>query len=315
MRALGSLALVASSAVTASLLLMLSLNTTDKSVRPIIGLYEPAATREHRRHLDLEILFLAWSDPKAEAKIKDFLARAKRLRRIPFLTLEPFPCQKTRHEQIDLAVDVLTGKHDKNIDTISHTFSHYNGPILLRFAHEMDITGQYPWSLKNENDYIKIYRYFYKRITGQGSRELYWVWSPAGKPKANLFWPGKEYVDVIGLSVFASRAWTADHSLQSFSEQLQEKMALQRRFQKPVIIAEVGVSGTDFEQTQWILEAIASLYRFPSVCGFVYFQAPQPSWMPLKTGHEDWQLKPNAMRTLMNQLPLQQRIGSSCIEA
>jgi len=315
MRALASLALVGSSVVTTSLLIVLSVITANKPTRPLVGIYEAATSDHQRNHLDLEVLFLAWTDPNAVPTLRAFLGRSKQFNRIPMLTLEPFSDQAAGRGQADLLGDVLTGRHDQDIGAITHVLASHDGPILLRFGHEMDITGQYPWSFSKPSHYIDLYRYVYKKMTSRKTSNIHWVWSPAGKPQAGRFWPGGKYVDVIGVSIFASRAWMPDQSLQSFSEQLHEKSRFLRRFNRPVIVAEAGVSGTSSEQKRWINEAINSLPRFPEVCGFIYFQAPQPSWMPLPTGHENWELKPRPLRWLMHQLPLQPRNGRPCVES
>ena len=91
MRALGSLALVATSAATASLLVLLSHVSTHPSERPLLGIYEPMPTAIQNTPLGIEVLFLDWNDREAVTLLRSFLGEAQRRQRLPLLTLEPFP--------------------------------------------------------------------------------------------------------------------------------------------------------------------------------------------------------------------------------
>jgi endoglucanase len=314
MQALGSLALVTASAVTSSLLVVLSLATTDPPQRPLMGIYEPLPTAIHRNPLGFEVLFLDWNAADAVHQLQTFLTRAQRQQRMPLLTLEPFPDKASGRSNNDLLGDVHTGRHDRAIAAIARTLAAHPGPVLLRFAHEMDKPGQYPWGFVDPDRYIQLYHYVFWKVMAEGPTNLLWVWSPAGMSKADRYWPGDSYVDVLGLSIYASRAWTSDGSLESFSQQLEQKRWLQRRYRLPLLVAEAGVSGENTDQQRWIQEALASLPNFPEVCGLVYFQAQQPSWMPLATGHEDWQLKEEPLHWLLAHQPLAARRGLACAE-
>jgi beta-mannanase len=315
MRALGSIALVTASAFTSALLVVLSHAAPAPPVSPLVGLYEPVATAAQRRSFDLEVLFLDWNDPHAVPQLQDFLARARQQQRLPLLTLEPFPNRADGRTNRDLLGDVLSGRHDAAISSIARTLAAHPGTVLLRFAHEMDKPGQYPWGYADSSRYLRLYHYVYDKVATERPTNLRWVWSPAGNSRADRYWPGDPYVDLIGLSIYASRAWTPDRSLEGFAEQLEKKRWLQQRFGRPLLVAEAGVSGSPADQQGWLREALASLPRFPEVCGLVYFHAPQPRWMPLPTGHEDWQLHSSVLVWLLNRLPLPSRQGLSCQEA
>lgn len=312
MRALGSLALVATSAATASLLVLLSHASTHPPERPLLGIYEPIRTALQDKPLGIEVLFLDWNDTEALPRLQTFLGGAQQRNRLPLLTLEPFPDRAGGRSNDDLLTDVHAGRHDEAIVSITRTLAAHPGPVLLRFAHEMDKPGQYPWGFTDPDRYVQLYHEVYWRVMAEGPTNLLWVWSPAGTTKADRYWPGDAYVDVLGVSIYASRAWTPDGSLQSFSEQLEQKRWLQRRFRRPLLIAEAGVSGGLGDQQRWIQEMVSALPEFPEVCGLVYFQAEQPRWMPLATGHEDWQLKAEPLAGLFAQQPLAARRGLAC---
>jgi endoglucanase len=315
MRSSQSLLLVASSAVASLLLVFLTITASEPPRSPLFGFYERAESDLQKRRLGIEILFLDWQDPNATARLITFLKRAQQRQRIPLITLEPHPRYEAGRGQETLWADVMTGHHDQTINSIATTLATSRNPILVRFGHEMDIKGQYPWSFNDHERYISMYQYVHKKFGGSRLSHVYWVWSPAGRPNSHLFWPGGAFVDVIGISAYATRAWRADRSLESFTQILERTRWLHRRYGRPLLIAEAGVSGSSADQQRWLSEAVKALPRFPEVCGLVYFNAPQPSWMPLETGHEDWSLQQGPLDWLMQRLPLPARRGLSCVEA
>ena len=315
MRSLGSFALVAASAITSGLLVMLSQASANPPVRPLVGMYEYQPSDAQKSRLDLAVEFFDWNAQDLPSQIQTFLNQARQQRRMPLLNLEPFADQASGQSNADLLKEVLAGRYDQRLQALAAILAAEDMPVLLRFGHEMDITGQYAWSFSNPKHYITLYQYVYNKLNGKSMPHVRWVWSPAGTPKAYHFWPGHAYVDLIGISIYASRAWTADQSLESFSEILERKTWLQRHFGRPLLVAEAGVSGSATDQQRWIQDAVVAMARFPEVCGLVYFQAPQPSWMPLPTGQENWQLKQGPLGWLLQQLPLAKRRGLACVEA
>ena len=315
MRFFYSLLLVASSAI-ASLLLVFLTNVGSVSPRsPLIGLYEKSETDLQNRRLDIDSLFLDWQDPTASKQLVHFLMRARQRQRILLLTLEPHPQYEAGRHRDTLWEDVMAGRHDDVISSLAATLRASRDPVLVRFAHEMDIIGQYPWSFEDHKRYVSMYRYVHQKFSKSRLSHVYWVWSPAGRYDSHLFWPGRAFVDVIGISAYASRSWRADRSLESLAQILERTRGLHSRYGRPLLIAEAGVSGSADDQQQWLSEALKALPRFPEVCGLVYFNAPQPSWMPLATGHEDWSLQQGPMDWLMQRLPLPARRGLTCVEA
>lgn len=315
MRSLGSLALVMVSATTSALLVVLSQPSTLSSGSPLVGLYEYQASAAQQGAFGLDATFLDWNDPQLVPRLRAFLRGAEARRRLPLLTLEPFPDRRAGRTNQDLLADVLAGRHDASLAAVARTLGAHPGPVLLRFGHEMDKVGLYPWSYRDSDRYIRLFHHVFARVAAERPSNVRWVWSPAGTRTADRYWPGDAYVDLIGLSIYTSRAWTPDRALEAFSLQLEQKRWLAQRYGLPLLVAEVGVSGSAADQQQWLGQALQRLPHYPELCGLVYFQAPQPRWMPLATGHEDWSLKPAALQWLQRQVPLLPRHGRACVEA
>jgi beta-mannanase len=316
MRLLGQTGLIGLAAVTSGLLVLASNHDIKNRHRypMLIGMYTTEPRNESWHGLDLNHQFISWIDPSAAKQLMSFLADSTIQTRVPLVTLEPFPKTDPDGDDRDLHADVLSGQYDKQLQEIKQVLKAHKGTVLLRFAHEMDKPGQYPWAWKEPKKYIQLYRYVHTMLNSADNKQIRWVWSPIGRKGAEEFWPGKDYVDLIGLSVYASRAWTEDGSLPSFSELFSEKRWLHDRYRKPVIVAEMGVSGSSKDQTIWLKEAIDNRSNFPELCGLVYFQAQQPRWMPLPTGHEDWRLKPESQNWIQTALPLKPQQALRCLE-
>lgn len=75
MRALGSLALVATSAATASLRVLFRHFSTHPPERPLFGIYEPTPTAIQNTPLGIEVLFLDWNDREAVPRSRPSWAR------------------------------------------------------------------------------------------------------------------------------------------------------------------------------------------------------------------------------------------------
>ncbi len=314
MKSLNAMVLGTTSALASALLVVMSHNAYPSPAAPLVGLYEYVNSSAQQAKFNLAATFIDWNEPDVASQLQAFLDLAQQRHRLPLITLEPFPDRAHGRTNADLLDDVLAGRHDQALMAISKVLSAHPGVVLLRFAHEMDKPGQYPWAFSDPRRFRALYRYAFNRISSDQSANIRWVWSPAGSPQADRYWPGDHYVDLIGLSIYSSRAWSADHSLDSFALQVEQKRWLYRRFGRTLLVAEAGVSGSDKDQQVWLKDAVASLPRFPEICGFVYFHAPQPAWMPLATGAEDWSLKPSALAWLLQALPWPARQGHACVE-
>jgi len=241
-------------------------------------------------HSSIEAVFISWVDPRASQQIAAALQRARQRRSLPLITLEPFADPAIAGGHRRLVRDVEQGRYKARLDPLLDQLCRPQQPVLLRFAHEMDHTGQYPWSLRRGSDYVRLYRAVWQQAQQPRCRRLHWVWSPAGNGDPRPFWPGGDAVDLIGVSVYSSPRWRGDGRLRTFAELMDQRRWLHLHYRKPLLVAEMGVSGTPLQRRRWLQEARAALPRYPELIGWVYLSAPQPRWIPLQTGHEDWSL-------------------------
>lgn len=159
-------------------------------------------------------------------------------KKTPIVTLEIFK-DTTR----DTLTEILSGSLDMKIRNYFVMLSKYPG-IILRPMHEMDTTQtRYPWSGNDPARYIDAWKHLYE-INKSLSNSTKFLWSPAGTAAALNYFPGKEYVDFVGFSIYdypdeIETAWYgAPVDLVSDFSRKMDLMPLNI----PIIIPEIGIS-------------------------------------------------------------------------
>jgi len=259
------------------------------------GAYRYPESDKPLLYSSIESAFVSWLDPRAPLRITSLLERARQRRSLALITLEPFPDPSRSQSARSLVRDVIRGDYNHRIKAVLEPLCRPEQPVLLRFAHEMDNTGQYPWSVSRGEDYVRLYRAVWAQARHPRCSRIHWVWSPAGNADSGAFWPGGDVVDLIGVSVYSSPRWGHDRNLNSFAEIYEKRRWLHLHFRKPLLVAEMGVSGSEQQRRRWLVDARNAIRRYPELIGWVYFSAPQPMWIPLATGHEDWSLPPQLL--------------------
>ena len=114
-------------------------------------------------------------------------------------------------------------------------------------------------------------------------QKLSFMWSPAGKADGTKYYPGSDYVDYVGCTVF-------DTGNRSFAETFAPKYQTLAQYCKPIIIAECGVQAKH-DQAAWVAGLKASASQFPLLKSVIYFNAVDPH--PWVNGQKpDWRIDP-----------------------
>jgi endoglucanase len=122
------------------------------------------------------------------------------------------------------------------------------------------------------------------------------VWCPVGNSGCERYYPGADVVDYTGYSLYelpaASTTWFGRG--QSFAKWMNQKYPRFVGFNKPIIIAELGVCGTPAKQKVWMQEAFATVKNYTLVKVLVCFNAQDPvSWKQWGgAGAPNWAINP-----------------------
>lgn len=245
---------------------------TPKASKVALGVYDPGGTLDGLS-LQIQHSFVVWFLPDDLTKAVE---AARRMRRFPLISLEPWPLLIDNLTAETLLEDVNAGRYDGRIRDVARA-AKYQSPqmILMRWGHEMELNGLYPWCKGDHTAYVSAYRRVVDIFREEGVQNVLWVWSPGGNSNAEEYYPGDSYVDYIGVTILADERWDREAgfvSLRSFETLLREKYRLAEEFNKPLIVAEAGVSTTDsLEKKLWLENAKASFSKFPLLVVFVYF--------------------------------------------
>ncbi|MFM9087922.1 MAG: glycosyltransferase family 2 protein [Cyanobium sp.] len=276
--------------------------------QPCFGYYDHDRTLQKQAvPADLGHHFIPWGKGHLDA-LREALGADRAAGRQSVITLEPWPwalmkvgdpstyAERERQANRTLVADIAAGRFDEplllSLREIQRAGS---GPVLVRFRHEMDITGQYPWSPADAQarKFIAAYRHAVALSRKNGLDRIRWVWSPAGFKKAAAFWPGGDVVDYVGLSLYATPEWNGGllpPGRNLSLDQLLKARYWVRSYGKPILLAEVGINAPREEKRAWFRQTLADLPYFPEVVGWIYFNQRQPAIVPLPIGFPNWGL-------------------------
>jgi beta-mannanase len=173
----------------------------------------------------------------------------------------------------------LTGKYDDYLKAFAERLKKVEGPVFLRFAHEMN-GNWYPWSgVKIGKDkYVAMYRYVKGAFDEEKADNVKWVFSVNAEdvPEKNndflLYYPGERYVDYIGIDGYNwgnTRSWGKWVSFREIFEEPYKEITA--HLDKPVLISEFGSTSSGGDKARWIREAMDDMRHMRKVRGFVLF--------------------------------------------
>lgn len=186
---------------------------------------------------------------------------------IVMITLEPWePNGNVQQPKYSLAA-IIRGDFDALLKTWASQIKTWNKPLLLRFAHEMNGTGWYPWQTGvNSNtspQYITAWNRVRDIFVAAGATNVKWVWSPNVDFPTAPYYPGDSKVDFIAVDGYNWGTTSPERVFGATFDQI-------RSFtNKPMFIGETGCpeySG----KAAWIT-AFFTMVKARNLKGFVWF--------------------------------------------
>ena len=235
----------------------------DCGPEPTVGLYNvnrpTPGTAPYIRHV-----FIDWRDAHALALQ---LLQSEQYCNTPLVTLEP----RGEHDGQKLLQGIIDGNYDGQLSRLSSVLAASHRPVYIRFAHEMELVGLYPWSDQDPSLYIAAYRHVVDYVRAHGGVQSRWVWSPAGNVGSNDYYPGDDDVDVIGTTILYDKYFYPDFP-PNFDDLAGGRSWLQS-LGKPVWIAEFGAGKADpLLQTDLLNQALHN-YRADGFSAIVYLNS------------------------------------------
>jgi endoglucanase len=256
------------------------------------GAYDPGGDYANDNELAIEHLFLPWQDVFLPS-LAEADAYALAHKRALLVTVEPWTWTRDERNTPEfLRKGIANGQFDPNIIAICQALSTLQSPVTLRWGHEMDDNnGQFIWAGWKPDAYIAAYRHVIT-LCRQHAPAINVMWSPLGDEGMEAYYPGDDYVDLVGVSVFGLQAF--DHlktgADRSFTDILGPRYVRAASFGKPVVVAELGYSGSAAYVEAWDKEVRKDRPEYPKLVGVVYFDQREVYPWPDNMGLPDWRL-------------------------
>jgi hypothetical protein len=219
---------------------------------------------------------------------------------------------------------IARGDHDAYIRSFGRQIKAYGGPVILRFAHEFE-GYWFPWRIglagNTRVTFTAAWRHIWDIYRGpeQAAPNARFLWSPSGcdcADKLTPLWPGDQYVDYIGMSVYN---WASLHhtSWKSMAKLVSARMSgIARLPRRPVIVSETGSTHYGGNKATWIKEGYNALYyKWPRIVGVLYMNVDMGT-QGVDGHREDWRLKLpsngsalSAYRSLLRQTKFRGHLG------
>ncbi len=268
------------------------------------------ARQEIGASADLVVFFMAWPEHGYLHAIfpRETLNAIHDHGAIPCLTWEPMYF-KDGDENAISARAVLSGEYDAYITDFAQQAARWNKPLIIRFAHEMNLS-RYHWggAAKDYGPdspglYREMFRHVVHRFRENGAHNVLWAFSPNAESVPREAWnniaayyPGGDVVDYVGIDGYNwgttqnieqhgwNSRWLAFEEI--FRAAYSELRALDAS--KPLFIFETASVSAGGNQSQWLVDALETS-RDWGVDGMVWFHADKEN---------DWRLQADSARLL-----------------
>lgn len=230
---------------------------------------------------------------------------------VPCITWEPMIIEAGKEITIPFQ-DIIEGKYDPYIMSIAKTLKNWNKPIVMRFAHEMNLS-RYHWGTSLEEYgprspeiYILIFRHVFSIFKNLHIKNVLWAFCPNSESLPNAAWnlaknyyPGDDYVDLLGMDGYnwninknlaLAKKQTWESPFRSF-EQVFEPLYVQLKFiapKKPIVVFETSTTQRPGAQlkSEWLHHALQTGKNW-GLKGIIWFHVKK---------EEDWRFPTDAVQ-------------------
>ena len=256
------------------------------------GVYDPNGTFSDDFQVDIEHLFLPWEDVLLSSLFEADEYAFERNRAV-LVTIEPWTWTRDDRNTPEFLINgISTGLYDENMGGICAVLATFKSPVTVRWAQEMDDkSGQFIWSNWEPSIYIDAFRRMID-VCRAVAPEIQVMWSPLGYENMADYYPGDDYVDVVGLSVFGLQPWENRilGEEQSFKKILEPRYNRALQFEKPIMVAELGYVGDEVYVESWENTVRQDFAEFPELTAVIYFNQKEVYPWPNNFGLPDWQV-------------------------
>jgi len=261
------------------------------------GVYDPNGTFADDTDVSIEHLFLPWEDVFLQS-LYDADAYAVERERSILATIEPWTWTRDERNSPEVLIaGIMDGTYDTNMATICAIFDDFRSPVTVRWAHEMeDLSGQFIWAGWTPETYIAAYKRMVD-VCRSEAPDIDFMWSPLGLEGFEKYFPGNDYVDVVGLSVFGLQPWEQQilGKERTFREILEPRYNRAVTFGLPVVVAELGFVGDVDYFKKWLEDVRQDIEGLTELVAVIYFNQTEVYPWPDGFGLPDWRFDHNIL--------------------
>ena len=259
------------------------------------GVYDPYGDFSDASAVQIEHLFLPWEDVFLPS-LQEADTYAKDRDRDLLVTIEPWTSTRDERNSPRVLQDgIASGGYDDTMRAVCGALGQLDSDMTIRWAQEMDdASGQFIWAGWEPGTYVAAYQRMTNICREEAPRAKY-MWSPLGYENMDEYYPGDEYVDTVGLSVFGLQSWEEDilGKTQSFEDILGPRYERALKYNKPIVVAELGFAGDEEYIAAWeeTVRSAETMARFPELAAAVYFNQTEVYPWPDGYGMPNWRLR------------------------
>ena len=266
--------------------------------------YEPVVALEDSLGIQFPLIsfYTAWGSHKEQQFPALRIQTIYDLGSMPLLTWEPwlddfdpvlFPVINPENKNEGGLKAISAGQYDEYITKWALDAKKLGVPILLRMGHEMNDPYRYPWGPQNNapEDFIAAWRHVVDLFREKGADNVLWAWSPhPAYPPFDIYYPGDDYVDWIGISVLNYGTVAPWSQWWSFDEVVEKFYTAVDPYHKPMILTEFGSLEVGGDRSEWLGGALQSVPgQYPRIQAVVFFHSSDDNTTTYKS--LDWSFR------------------------
>ncbi len=246
------------------------------------GIFEPAApydmtqikATESRVEGKFKFLVYYTNINSNIEKLQTVLANAAAEERTVELTLQTVANSDGKGNML---MDALDGKYDDFLNQYAKAVAASGKPMLFRLCNEMNgdwcMYSAYHTS-KDTSLYVEFYKYVYSVFEKNGAlKNTIWVWNPNERSypyydwnHALCYYPGDEYVDIVGLTGYNTGTYHQAENWRSFAT-IYDNFYYQycSWFSQPFMITEFACSSYGGDKAQWVRDMFAKINDYSRI--------------------------------------------------
>ena len=179
-------------------------------------------------------------------------------------------------QEKDITLEIINGEYDEYLDNLAQSFNEYDYPVLFRLNNEMN--GEWVWYSahrvgKDTDLFIQCWRYIYDKFKEKGVDNLIFVWNPNEKSFPDFaynhylnYYPGNEYVDVVGLTAYNTGNYYDGEIWRSFNEAYDHfYYDYVKHFKHPMMITEFSCASKGGNKSLWFDDMFSKISGYDRI--------------------------------------------------